>query len=106
LLSEGGIMSDMKSEPAEAGMNDRAKVFPDPQTVGRLALSDSGFVFDPVSGRSYSVNATGLAILRLLHQPTDLAEMLDALQAQFEGDPAILERDLIEFASVLRSEIK
>ena len=87
-------------------MNDRAKVFPDAQTVARLALSDSGFVFDPVSGRSYSVNATGLAILRLLHQATDLGEVVAALQAQFEGKPSTLERDVIEFASVLRSEIK
>jgi len=87
-------------------MNDRARVFPDAQTVGRLALSDSGFVFDPVSGRSYSVNATGLALLRLLQKPTGLAEVVAALQARFEGDAATLERDVIEFASVLRSQIK
>jgi hypothetical protein len=99
-------MGGMKADDVETGMNDRARVFPDPETVGRLALSESGFVFDPVSGRSYSVNATGLAILRLLQKPTGLAEALDALQTQFEGDAATLERDLIEFAGVLRSEIK
>ncbi|MFA5912647.1 MAG: PqqD family protein [Burkholderiales bacterium] len=87
-------------------MNDRASVFPDPEVAGRLALSDSGFVFDPVSGRSYSVNATGLALLRLLQKPTGLAEVVEALQARFEGDAATLERDVIEFASVLRSQIK
>ena len=32
----------------------------------RLASSESGFVFDPVSGQSYTVNETGLALLRLL----------------------------------------
>ncbi len=99
-------MGSMKSGDVEAGMNDRAWVFPDPETVGRLALSDSGFVFDPVSGRSYSVNATGLALLRLLQKPTGVAEVVEALQGQFEGAAAILERDVIEFASVLRSQIK
>lgn len=87
-------------------MNDRASAFPDPEAVARLALSDSGFVFDPVSGRSYSVNATGLALLRLLQKPTGLAEVVEALQERFEGDAATLERDVIEFASVLRSQIK
>jgi hypothetical protein len=28
----------------------------------RLALSESGFVFDPVSGQSFSVNETGRVI--------------------------------------------
>jgi hypothetical protein len=96
----------MESGDVGAGMNDRARVFPDAEAVGRLALSDSGFVFDPVSGRSYSVNATGLALLRLLQKPTGLAEVVAALQERFEGDAATLERDVIEFASVLRSQIK
>ena len=99
-------MGSMKSADLEAGMNDRARVFPDPETVGRLALSDSGFVFDPVTGRSFSVNATGLAILRLLQKPTGLAEVVEALQERFVSDAATLERDVIEFASVLRSQIK
>jgi len=99
-------MGSMKSDDLEAGMNDRARVFPDPETVGRLALSDSGFVFDPVTGRSFSVNATGLAILRLLQKPTGLAEVVEALQERFMSDAATLERDVIEFAGVLRSQIK
>ncbi len=99
-------MGSMETRDMEAGMNDRARVFPDPETVARLALSDSGFVFDPVSGRSYSVNATGLAILRLLQAPAGIAEVVEALGARFEGDAATLERDVIEFASVLRSQIK
>ena len=99
-------MGSIKTKDVETGMNDRASVFPNPETVARLAMSDSGFVFDPVSGRSYSVNATGLAILRLLQAPTGLTEVVEALGDQFEGDAATLERDVIEFASVLRNQIK
>ena len=96
----------MKSGDVAAGMNDGARAFPDPEAVGRLALSDSGFVFDPVSGRSYSVNATGLALLRLLQKPVGIAEIVEALQAKFEGDAPTLERDVIEFADVLRGQLK
>lgn len=87
-------------------MNDRATVFPDPAVVSRLALSDSGFVFDPVTGRSFTVNASGLAILRLLGAQRDLAGVLAALAGQFEGEAAAIERDVIEFAATLRSQIR
>lgn len=87
-------------------MNDRAAVFPDPAVVARLALSDSGFVFDPVTGRSYTVNATGLAVLRTLGKAAGLADVLDAVGAAFDGDPATIERDVIEFAAQLRSQLK
>jgi hypothetical protein len=33
--------------------------------IKRLAVNDSGFVFDPVSGKSFSTNETGKAILKL-----------------------------------------
>lgn len=99
-------MDAVEFDRVEARMNDRASVFPDPETVGRLALSDSGFVFDPSTGRSYSVNESGLAILRLLQKPADLEQVVEALQQKFAGEPPILERDVIEFASVLRGQIK
>lgn len=87
-------------------MNNRATVFPDPAAIGRLALSDSGFVFDPVTGRSYTVNVAGLAVLRLLQKQTDLPQVLKAMQEQFEGDATVIECDVIEFAGVLRSQVK
>ena len=34
----------------------------------RLAISDEGFIFDPESGNSYTVNGTALFILRLLKE--------------------------------------
>lgn len=83
-----------------------AAVFPDPAAVARLALSESGFVFDPVTGRSYTVNATGLAVLRLLQKPTDLARLTAALEERFESNAGQVERDVLEFAAALRSHVK
>jgi hypothetical protein len=42
----------------------------------RLAVSESGFVFDPVSGQSFSVNETGLVVLHLAQQEQDLDKLL------------------------------
>ena len=48
-----------------------------------LALSDSGFVFDPASGQSFSVNPTGLAVLRLLQQPQASEELVTRLAGEY-----------------------
>ncbi|MFO1080199.1 MAG: PqqD family protein [Reyranellaceae bacterium] len=68
----------------------------------RLAISETGFVFDPVSGDSFTANATALAILRLAGQATDTHGLAEALAGEFDVDVAVAERDLIEFAGVLR----
>ena len=72
----------------------------------RLALSDSGFVFDPVTGNSFSVNGSGLAILRRLQQGTDLPGIVASLSEEFEVDILAAERDVVEFANVLRNTFR
>ncbi|MDT3737730.1 MAG: PqqD family protein [Denitratisoma sp.] len=79
---------------------------PSPDVWARLALSDSGFVFDPVTGNSYSVNGSGLAILKHLRRERDLARIVDSLQEEFDADPHAIERDVIEFANLLRNTFK
>lgn len=68
-----------------------------------LALSDSGFVFDPMTGHTFSVNPSGLHILRWLKDavPTDeiarrLAETFDL---ELGEDPA---RDVQDFLAQIR----
>ena len=81
--------------------------FPSPAVIGRLALSGSGFVFDPVSGASFSVNASGLAVLRAIQAgATDMGAIVQSLGAEFEAAPAVLERDVMEFAGRLREAFR
>ena len=79
---------------------------PKPEYLTRLALSDSGFVFDPVSGNSFSVNGSGMAILRRLQQGTDLTRIVTSLCEEFEVDALAAERDVIEFANLLRNTFR
>lgn len=79
---------------------------PKPEHLMRLALSDSGFVFDPVTGNSFSVNGSGLAILRRLQQGTDLPGIVASLSEEFEVDILAAERDVIEFANLLRNTFR
>lgn len=80
---------------------------PKADVLTRLALSDSGFVFDPVTGNSFTVNGSGLAILRRLQQQgTDLAATVASLCEEFDVEVMAAERDVIEFANLLRNAFK
>lgn len=94
----------MDNNPSRTG---QSVELPKPDVLMRLALSDSGFVFDPVTGNSFTVNGTGLAILRRLQQPgIDLPGTVDAICAEFDVDSMAAERDVIEFANLLRNAFK
>jgi hypothetical protein len=75
------------------------------QVVHRLAVSESGFVFDPVSGQSFTVNETGLDILRQLQQHTDIQNMLDQLMQQYDASAHDIERDLDDFLAALGEQL-
>lgn len=76
--------------------------FPNVASLQRLALSRSGFIFDPVTGNSFTVNHTGLAILHLIQQTLDVEQITLKLQAEFRIDAFVAERDVIEFSGLLR----
>jgi Coenzyme PQQ synthesis protein D (PqqD) len=76
--------------------------FPSLSNLQRLAISESGFVFDPVSGHNFTVNETGLTILRLLQKDTEIAPILAQLSAEYDAPIRDIERDVLEFAGVLR----
>jgi PqqD family protein of HPr-rel-A system len=52
--------------------------------IGSLAVSDTGFVFDPRTGHTYSVNQTGLAVLRGLKDGHSLQQIHEELSSGFE----------------------
>lgn len=68
----------------------------------RLALSESGFVFDPATGDSFTANAAALAIIRLAGVETEVGRIADRLTEEFDVSRAEAEREIVEFASVLR----
>ncbi len=80
-------------------------LFPPQAAIQQLALNDSGFVFDPVNGRSFTANATGLRILRLLQRNDDMEVLLQALLQEYDVSRSEVERDIAEFAAVLRQAL-
>ena len=68
-----------------------------------LALSDSGFVFDPMTGHSFTVNATGLCVLQGLKEGQTPEAIVARLTSGFETDSGEdAARDVQDFIMQLR----
>lgn len=65
-----------------------------------LAVSDTGFVFDPRTGHSYTVNATGLRVLRDLRKGQPISATIAEFQDSYDS-VGNLESDLRAFAEAL-----
>jgi len=72
------------------------------QRLKDLAVSETGFVFDPYSGATFSLNASALCLLRGLKEGLDREELLARLEELFDVTDADLSRDIDEFLELLR----
>jgi hypothetical protein len=86
-------------DPAPLALSNQA-------ALRRLAVNDSGFVFDPVSGDSFTVNATGLTALQLLQQQYPLERVVAAITRKYQVDARQAERDVLDFIVQLRKHYK
>ena len=68
----------------------------------KLAISDESFIFDPETGSSFTVNQTGLFILKLLKEGKSQEEIVEALTEEFDVSREEASRDLIDFLEQLR----
>jgi len=75
----------------------------DTTKLRQLAISDAGFVFDPMSGHTFSVNPTGRRVLSLLKEGQDTDAIAARLAEEFELEGGEdLARDVEDFLARLR----
>ena len=72
------------------------------QRLRDLAVSETGFVFDPYSGATFSLNASALCLLRGLKEGLERQELIERLEELFDVTDADLSRDIDEFLELLR----
>ena len=60
-------------------------------------LNDRGFVFDPASGETFQLNATGLRIVRLLQSGLGNEAALAQVVTEFDVDDHTAQRDFSDF---------
>ncbi|MCU0690018.1 MAG: HPr-rel-A system PqqD family peptide chaperone [Polyangiaceae bacterium] len=77
----------------------------DPSRLRNLAISESGFLFDPVTGHTFNVNATGLAVIQALKAGKSESDIVAHLRDGFEQEGGEdVARDLEEFMARLREQ--
>ena len=67
-----------------------------------IALSDTGFVFNPSTGESFSVNPIGAEILKLLKEGKDRDQIKAAIIDQYQTDEATIDRDFDDFVNMMK----
>jgi hypothetical protein len=74
----------------------------DSRALADLAISDNGFVFDPLAGATYSVNPTGLCILQSLKEGLGRDAIAQRLLDRFGNPTPNPTSDVDEFVRLLR----
>jgi hypothetical protein len=67
-----------------------------------IALSESGFIFDPTTGDSFSVNTTGSKIFEFLKEGLTKEQIIERLSVVFDMDKEQIQRDLDDFLNHLQ----
>jgi hypothetical protein len=67
-----------------------------------IAVSDSGFVFNPASGESFSVNPVGIEMLNLLRKGNSDAEIINHFEKNYVAERSQIERDLHDFIEMMK----
>jgi len=68
-----------------------------------IAISDSGFVFNPSTGDSFSTNQIGVEIINLLKEGKEISEVVNEVTSKYNVEKSNLEKDLGDFFSMLTS---
>ncbi|MBY0427494.1 MAG: PqqD family protein [Cytophagales bacterium] len=66
-----------------------------------IAISESGFIFNPSAGDSYSTNPIGTEIIKMLKEDKSLAEISVYVQSTYHVESSTFEKDLYDFVKML-----
>jgi hypothetical protein len=66
-----------------------------------IAISQTGFVFDPSTGESFTVNETGLEILNMLKSGKDFDAVVSQITSRYDVDRGSFERYYQDFIEML-----
>ncbi len=72
------------------------------QIKKNIAVSETGFVFNPTTGDSYSINQVGQEILAYLGERKSAAEITSLMTTAYDIDPSSFEKYFYDFISMLK----
>lgn len=68
---------------------------------GNIALSENGFVFNPSTGDSFTLNNTGKEVLMMIKKGKNISQIADLMIAKYDADRITIERYIEDFVNDL-----
>ncbi|MBN2828697.1 MAG: PqqD family protein [Candidatus Cloacimonetes bacterium] len=69
----------------------------------KIAISESGFIFDPSTGISYNSNEMAITIINLLNKDRSEEEIIAKIMEEYEVTHDAIRRDLEYFLTQLKN---
>lgn len=66
-----------------------------------LAISENGFVFNPTTGDSFSINELGVFIINKIKEGKTKNEILEAIAQDYIAEKSTIEKDFNEFLKIV-----
>lgn len=66
-----------------------------------IAVSESGFLFNPETGDSFSLNPIGTQIVKLLQEKNSDQDVIEFILEEYAIDQHTVEKDLYDFKNML-----
>ncbi len=66
-----------------------------------IAISDTGFVFDPITGESYTLNPIGVEILSLYKDGNSKSVIIEVLLNKYDVPEIELEKSISDFEKMI-----
>ncbi len=66
-----------------------------------LAVSESGFVFDPISGKSFTSNNTGLVSIQLFRSDSSMEDIIETIANEYSIPSTLAEHSINSYLSQL-----
>lgn len=67
-----------------------------------IAINETGFVFDPYSGGTFTLNLTGLLVVKALRAGLSQTQIVAQLRGEFAGATSKVDEDVQDFMRSLR----
>jgi hypothetical protein len=68
-----------------------------------IALSESGFIFNPNTGESFTLNPTGQILFGLIRDGSDYTAIRKHFLDNFDAEESIFEKDFEDFIHMMTS---
>jgi PqqD family protein of HPr-rel-A system len=67
-----------------------------------IATNEMGFVFNPATGDSYSMNSTASLIIKWMKEGKSVSEIKKSLLETYDVEKVSIEKDIEDFIQILR----